>query len=203
MRDQAVTLMAAGYETTSAAMGWAVHSLARCPEWQERARSEAAAVVADPASATGRGSLEVLPAIVQETLRLHPPAAVTARTVEQDFQVHGRQVRAGDMVILSPYVVQRDRRNFPDPTRFDPSRWLTGEAPEPGSHVPFGGGAHRCLGSHMATTELVVMLAHLVAAGPFRRAGGNPRAQAFAAMRPSHARIIRETGQPGSPARRA
>lgn len=194
IRDQTVTLIAAGYETTSGAMGWAVHSLARHPEWQERARDEAVAVRDDPALAARPGGLRVLPAVVTETLRLYPPATITARRVEQDFTAYGQRVRAGDMVILSPYATQRSPRVFADPTRFDPARWIDLPPPEAGTVIPFGGGAHRCIGHHMATTELTVMLAHLIAAGPFGPDGPTPGARSFTAMRPSHARILRHAG---------
>lgn len=192
IRDQAITLVAAGFATTSAAMGWAVHCLARHPQWQERARPEAEALVTGPGDMDAVRALTVLPAIVRETLRLYPPATISARRVERPFTVHGVNVHVGETVIFSPYVTHRDPRNHQRPTAFDPDRW-SDERPSPGTYIPWGGGAHRCLGSHLAETELAVMLAHLVATGPFRPAGRRPRATSFAAMRPSHASIVRST----------
>ncbi len=189
VRDQAVTLIAAGYETTSAAMGWIVHALAHHRRWQERAREEARAVAAGTPTPKELTALTVLPAIVDEALRLYPPAAISARHVEQPFTFAGEQVRAGEMVVYSAYVTHRDPRVFERPTTFDPGRWIDAPRPGPESFVPFGGGAHRCPGSHMATTELTIMLAHLLAAGPFVPVGRRPRARSFAAMRPTHATV--------------
>lgn len=186
VRDQAVTLIAAGYETTSAAMGWAIHNLATHPEWQTRARVETADVLGDSA-VQDAGQLRALPtvsAIIAETLRLHPPATIAARRVEQDFEFDGRRIRAGDTVIFSPYVTHRDPALYPQPKEFRPQRWLDQQSRPPEEYLPFGGGAHRCIGSHLATVELTVMLSQLVRRGDFTSAGKPPKARAFAAMRP-------------------
>lgn len=196
IRDQAITLIAAGYETTSAAMGWAVYCLARHQQWQERVLEEARSVVRNPSIAAQQDQVPALLAVISETLRLYPPATITARRVEQPFTVHGQRVEAGEMVVLSPYVVQRDEDLYPSARTFDPSRWIDAPAPRRGAYIPFGGGVHRCAGSHMATTELVVMISHLVASGPFRASGVAPRARAFAAMRPSQVTITREASWP-------
>lgn len=186
VRDQAVTLIAAGYETTSAAMGWAVHNLATHPEWQGRARDEVDDVLGDGAIQDA-GQLRALPtvsAIIAETLRLYPPATIAARRVEQDFAFDGRHVQVGDTVIFSPYVTHRDPALYPHPREFRPQRWLAGPSRPPEEYLPFGGGAHRCIGSHLATVELTVMLSQLVRRGGFELVGNRPRARGFAAMRP-------------------
>jgi len=185
IRDQAVTMIAAGYETTSAAMGWVVHLLGAHPEWQERARSEVTDVLG------GRGPaaqdlprLPLLRAVVDETLRLYPPAMISARFVTTGFSHDGRRVRPGDLVIFSPYVTHRDPGLYDDPTRFRPDRWLDGGRRPPQEYLPFGGGQHRCIGSHLATTELTVMLARLLTHGPWTLDRPPTRARGFAAMRP-------------------
>lgn len=195
IRDQTITLVAAGFATTSAAMGWAVYTLARHPQWQKRAHDEARAFMAGSGDMDAIKQLTVLPAIVRETLRLYPSATILARRVERPFTIHGVDVHEGETVILSPYATHRDPRNHDRPTTFDPDRWADGP-PAPGTYIPWGGGAHRCLGSRLAETELIIMLAHLVAAGPFRSFGRRPRASSFAAMRPSHARIVRSSETP-------
>lgn len=194
IRDQAITLVAAGFATTSAAMGWAVYSLARHPQWQERARAEAEDLITGPSDMDAVRALTVLPAVVRETLRLYPPATISARRVEQSFTVHGVHIHEGQTIIMSPYATHRDPRNHDRANAFDPDRWAV-DRPAPGTYIPWGGGAHRCLGSHLAETELAIMLAHLVAAGPFEPAGRRPRASSFAAMRPSHATIKRSRSE--------
>lgn len=189
IRDQAVTLIAAGYETTSAAMGWAVYALAHEPQWQERARAEARAV-ASGVDARELAGLTVLPALINESLRLYPPAAISARCAERSFGFGDVLGERGDLVIYSPYLTHRSEA-FERADEFDPARWIGAPRPAPEVFLPFGGGAHRCIGSHLATTELTIMLAHLIAAGPFEASGPRPRASSFAAMRPSHATIVR------------
>lgn len=199
IRDQAVTLIAAGYETTSAAMGWAAFALATRPQWQTRAREEArrwlargtdvgADVDAD-VDVASIAELKILPAIVTETLRLYPPATISARYVETTFSFEGHAIEQGTTLLFSPYVTQRDPRVFDRPAEFDPGRWLDTPRVAPEVFLPFGGGIHRCIGSHLAMTELTVMLAHLVAAGPFRFVGRRPRASTITALRPSHVTI--------------
>ncbi|WP_035758258.1 cytochrome P450 [Granulicoccus phenolivorans] len=191
VRDQAVTLIAAGYETTSAALGWAVYALATHPQWQARARAEVRELLGDraPTPADLR-ALPTVAAVISETLRLYPPAAMSARRAERDFSFADRLVRTGDLVIFSPYVTHRDPRVFEAPERFDPQRWLAGGHRPPPEYLPFGGGAHRCAGSHLATVELTVMLAHLLRTGPFELSGRPPRARSFAAMRPQGGVLI-------------
>lgn len=185
VRDQAVTMIAAGYETTSAAMGWLVHLLGSHPRWQERARDEVADVLGDrPPEPADLARLPLLRAVVDETLRLYPPAMISARYVTTGFAHDGREVHPGDLVIFSPYVTHRDPSLYEDPLLFRPDRWLEGGRRPPEEYLPFGGGQHRCIGSHLATTELTVMAARLLARGPFRLDRPPSRARGFAAMRP-------------------
>lgn len=185
IRDQVVTLIAAGYETTSAAMGWAAYLLATHPQWQERARTEVREVVGDrvPTPAEVK-ALPVVGAIVAETLRLYPPAAVSARHVVTPFEFAGARIEPGTTVLYSPYATHRDPRVWDAPEEFRPERWLADERPAPEAYLPFGGGGHRCLGSGLATVELTVMVARLVARGSFRLAGPRPKARSMTAMRP-------------------
>lgn len=185
VRDQAVTMIAAGYETTSAAMGWLVSLLGSHPAWQERARVEVADALGDrPPGPADLAHLPLLKAVVDETLRLYPPAMISARYVTTGFDHDGRKVRPGDLVIFSPYVTHRDPGLYAEPLLFRPDRWLEGGRRPPEEYLPFGGGQHRCIGSHLATTELVVMTARLLARGPFRLDRPPSRARGFAAMRP-------------------
>lgn len=185
IRDQAVTMIAAGYETTSAAMGWLVYLLGTHRGWQERARAEVAEVLGGrPPSPEDLPRLPLLRAIVDETLRLYPPAMISARYVVTGFEHDGHEVRPGDLVVFSPYVTHRDPSLHASAERFRPDRWLEGGRPPPEEYLPFGGGQHRCIGSHLATTELVVMTARLLARGRFELDRPPSRTRGFAAMRP-------------------
>jgi len=182
VRDQAITLIAAGYETTSAAMAWAVHRLLRTAGAWERLRAEVEA--AGPPTASSLAETPYLNGVVQETLRLHPPAAISARRVAEGFAFAGRRVPAGAMVVYSPYATHRLPGVWEDPLAFRPERWSDGRRPAPDEFLPFGGGAHRCVGSALATTELAVMLSRLVARTDLRPAGPPPVPAGLTTMRP-------------------
>lgn len=174
VRDQAVTLIAAGYETTSAAMAWAVHLAVTHPEAARRAA----------------GDEEYRRAFVSETLRLYPPAVVSARHVVRDFGFAGATVKAGTILLFSPYVTHRSEAVYADPLAFRPQRWLPGDPAYrkvgPHEFAPFGGGPHRCVGSVMATTELTVMLGRLLERTRLTAVPQRIRPTGFAAMRPKH-----------------
>ncbi|RZQ61242.1 cytochrome P450 [Amycolatopsis suaedae] len=189
IRDQTVSLIAAGYETTSAAMSWAIYALLTTPGAWERARAEVESV-AGP-RIPDRGDLRKMPylnGVVQETLRLYPPAVVSVRSVAEEFTFAGRRVRAGRTLLFSPYVTHRLPELWTDPLSFRPQRWDPADPgyrkPGPHEFLPFGGGPHRCIGAVMATTELAVMLARLLARVSVRLLPGRPRPVGFAAMRP-------------------
>lgn len=185
VRDQVITMIAAGYETTSAAMGWAVYLLGAHPDWQRRAHDEVASVLAGhPPGPADLTRLPLLQAVVQEALRLYPPAMISARSAIASFEYQGRRIRPGDLVIYSPYATHRDPTLYADPLRFDPQRWIDAPRRPPNQFVPFGGGKHRCLGSGLAVTEVTVMLSRLLARGPFTLDQPPARASGLASMRP-------------------
>lgn len=185
VRDQVVTLIAAGYETTSAAMGWALYALGGDPGLLGRVRAEVRQVTAGAAPTVEHlPRMPLLSAVVTETLRLYPPAVVSARYVVEDLEFAGRRIRRGTTVLYSPYATHRDPAVYADPSSFDPGRWVDGGTRPRGEYVPFGGGAHRCLGSTMATTELTVMLATLLSRSSFALEPQRVRATGMASMRP-------------------
>ncbi|MCP2164193.1 cytochrome P450 [Goodfellowiella coeruleoviolacea] len=191
VRDQSVSLIAAGYETTSAAMAWAVYFLLTTPNAWERARAEVSAVLGDrPPGPADLRALTYLNGVVHETLRLCPPGVVVPRKVVRDFAFAGRTVRAGSTLLYSPYVTHRLPELWPRPLQFLPERWDASQPgyrkPGPHEFLPFGGGPHRCVGSVLATTELTVMLARLVARTSLRLPAQRVRPVSLAAMRPRH-----------------
>ncbi|GAA0420450.1 cytochrome P450 [Streptomyces luteireticuli] len=163
--DQLVTFFAAGTENTGTTLAWALHLLARNPRVARRMRAEVDAVLdGEPAA-----SLEHLPAlklttaVVTEALRLYPPAWVLTRTTTDDTRLGGHAIPAGTAIVYSAYLLHRRPDLFPDPERFDPDRWLTGDAPHRTAFVPFGGGPRKCIGDVFALTEATLVLATITA----------------------------------------
>ncbi len=184
VRDQVVSLIAAGYDTTSAAAGWAVHELlTNDGEW-DRAADEVARVVGDDALTVEHlQSLSHLDHVVNETLRLWPPGFVSARKAVDDFEFAGHHVPGGTMILYSPYVTHRLTELWPDPDRFVPDRWA-GAEPDPYQFVPFGGGYRRCLGFAFATQELKVLLVQLLRRATLTALRPTARPTGWAALHP-------------------
>lgn len=164
IRDQAATMIMAGHETTAVALFWAVYLLASLPGTQEAVATEAAAV----AGSGGLAEPATMPftrAVVEETMRLYPPAYVVVRIVRAADTVAGRSLRPGDIVVISPWVLHRHRSLWPDPDAFDPGRFLPGApAVDRFAYLPFGIGPRVCIGAQFALREALVVLAKLVSA---------------------------------------
>ncbi|AXB45345.1 cytochrome P450 [Amycolatopsis albispora] len=193
VRDQVVSLIAAGYETTSAAMAWALYAVLGDPATRERAAAEIRDVLGErPPDRESLKAMPFLTGIVQETLRLYPPAVVSARKVVEGFEFHGKRFRPGTLLLYSPYVTHRLPGLWEDPLAFRPDRWRDGKA-GPHEFLPFGGGPHRCIGATMATTELAVMLARVLARADLRLRPQRMRATSLAAMRPRDG-LVAEVG---------
>ena len=168
--DQVRSLIAAGYDTTSAAAAWVVHALGRHPDVLDALRAEVAEVIGDrPPTLDDLRRLPTVDGVVREVLRLWPPGFVAGRRSVADCEVAGHLVPGGSTVLYSAYVTGRDPELWPSPDRFDPSRWAPGQ-PEPPSYafVPFGGGARRCIGFALATLELQVLVTRLAQRATWR-----------------------------------
>lgn len=166
VRDQVVSLVAAGYDTTASAIGWACVELATDPRHRKAIRAELTAAGVGAGRAPNLEQLRMLTytsAFLQEVLRVHPPAIWSGRTAVDDFEVHGHRVGGGSRVAYSPHVTHHDPADFRDPDEFRPERWIDGDPaadhPRPSAYVPFGGGKRRCLGFAFALQELTVMTA--------------------------------------------
>ncbi|MFG2550797.1 cytochrome P450 [Streptomyces sp. NPDC048581] len=156
IRDELVTLLAAGHETTASTLTWLYLLLDEYPA----AREEALA-------AGGEGSEErrrAIQALVHETLRLYPSAWLLPRHAAEDDTLAGHTVEAGTDILVCPYLTHRDPQLWPDPERFDPRRFLTpgGRPTHPGAYLPFGIGPRACLGLQFALRESTILLEHLL-----------------------------------------
>ncbi|WP_030682919.1 cytochrome P450 [Streptomyces sp. NRRL B-1347] len=164
VRVEAVTLWAAGQETTSTALTWAVYLLSQAPEARTRLEAELARVLAGRLPAIE--DYDRLPwtrQIVQEALRLYPPAWFILAVARRGAALGGTPVPAGTIVWCSPWTTHRDPRWFPDPDRFRPERWGDDAADPVLDHAwyPFGGGQRSCLGARFAQVGAALILATL------------------------------------------
>lgn len=157
VRNDVLTLLLAGHETTSVALTWTLGLLARHPEIAARLRQEAEVVLGSrPPTAADLPRLAYTKAVFQEALRLHPPIWVLERRAIDEECLGGFRIPKGTSVLVSPYVLHRDPAHWKDPERFDPERFLA--SPAPPAYLPFGLGPHTCLGMGFAMTEALVIL---------------------------------------------
>ena len=156
LRDELMTLLVAGHETTATALSWALERLLRHPEMLDRLAEEVAA-----------GGEEYLDAVVKETLRLRPVLPVVVRMLKADMEIGGRLLPEGVAVAPCIHLVHRDPDVYPEPARFRPERFLERPA---GTYtwIPFGGGIRRCLGASFALYEMKAVLTAVVRAAPLR-----------------------------------
>jgi cytochrome P450 len=150
IRDELLTLLVAGHETTATALSWAMERLTRHPEKLERLRAE----ILD-------GEDEYLTATIQETLRLRPVISIVVRRLTEAVELGGYELPAGVGVTPCIHLIHRDPGTYPDPDRFLPERFIDNP---PGTYtwIPFGGGVRRCLGAAFAQFEMAVVLRELV-----------------------------------------
>jgi cytochrome P450 len=161
LRDELMTLLVAGHETTASELAWAFERLAREPAVLARLRDE---IDADDGEA-------YLTATIQETLRRRPVLPNAApRLVKQPVEIGGWTYPAGVCVVANAYLIHHDADVYPDPYAFRPERFLD-EGPGTYTWIPFGGGRRRCLGASFATLEMKIVMRAVLRAKEVRRAG--------------------------------
>jgi cytochrome P450 len=157
VRDEVLTLMLAGHETTANALAWTWLLLDRNPAAAAALHAELDAAPADAEPA----DLPYTRAVVAESMRLYPPAWVVGRRMTTDVQLDGWSVPAGSLVLASQWIVHRDPRWWPSALAFRPERWLGPEPHPRGAYFPFGMGRRVCIGESFAWSEAVLALAAL------------------------------------------
>ncbi len=161
IRDQVVSLIAAGYHTTSGALGWALRALLHEPGVWDKARAEVDEHLGTTApTADSILSLRYLDGVCTRAFAFGRRVSSAAVSATPDVDFDGHTIPAGSMVLYSPWVTQRDAALWPEPEAFRPERWEAD--PLPYSFVPFGGGYRRCIGFAFATLELKVTLARIL-----------------------------------------
>jgi cytochrome P450 len=162
LRDELVTLLLAGHETTASTLSWTLHLLDRHPEVWQRVHDEAAGVLGDRLPVhDDLMRLTYTTSVIQEAMRLYPPVWLLPRIANDADVVGGFRVPAGADVLVSPYMLHRDPRFWPDPGRFDPGRFAPGsDTDRPRyAYIPFGAGPRFCVGNHLGMLEAVLVLA--------------------------------------------
>ncbi|HEX2680253.1 MAG TPA: cytochrome P450, partial [Candidatus Dormibacteraeota bacterium] len=166
VRDACLAVFFAGHETTACLLSWTWYVLATHEDVQNLVRAEVLAAGADPATSPA-SLVERLPytqSVIQEVLRLYPPAYAFGRRAIRATTVGGHPVPQGTTVLMSPWAIQRDPRNFDDPESFLPERWRNGLASRLPrfAYFPFSSGPRRCIGSSFATMEATIAIATVV-----------------------------------------
>jgi cytochrome P450 len=166
VRDECVTVMLAGHETTANALSFALWELAKNPDVQERLYQECRAVLADrTATAEDYANLGYAAQVFAETIRLYPPVWVTARTAAEGYESHGIAIPKGAILLAPQIVAHRDARFWEDPLSFVPQRFTEeNKSRRPRfCYFPFGAGARQCIGEGLAWMEGVLILATVAA----------------------------------------
>ncbi len=168
LRDEILTMLLAGHETTANALAWTLYRLSQHADVDQRLHSELMTTPEGPMSQESLSQLRWLDLTLRETLRLHPPAWVESRKAIADDEVGGYRVPAGAFVFLSQYAIHRNPRLWTDPERFDPERFLPERqtcpdgSPRPRlAWFPFGAGQRKCIGEHFAMIEMKIVLSIL------------------------------------------
>ncbi|MBS0420700.1 MAG: cytochrome P450 [Proteobacteria bacterium] len=162
LADEVSTMIVAGHETTALTLFWMCTLLAKSPEWQGMLAEEA---TRHDLSVAGAGKslpkLEIARAVVQETLRLYSPGFMAGRLAKRSHEVCGVEVPEGSIVLVPFWLIHRTPQWWPNPTAFDPSRFLNDADPARHTYLPFGVGRHVCIGAQLAMSEATLAIARL------------------------------------------
>lgn len=163
LRDNVLAFITAGHETTALALAWALYLLAFDQAAQDKARAEAqAALGEDVAGAQHIPVLGYIRQIVQETMRLYPPAAFLSRTAMKEDVLCDRQIKPGDTVMMPIYALHRHELLWDEPNAFDPDRFAPDQSYDRYAYLPFGNGPRVCIGAEFALRESQIILATLL-----------------------------------------
>lgn len=190
VRDQVLTLLLAGHETTAKALGWIFYLLGQHPEVETRLIAELQQVLAGRLpTVEDAHALPYTWMVVSEALRLYPPIWIVSRVCLENDIVGGYRIPAGSLVTISPYAMHRHPQFWSDPEQFDPERFRSElEATRPAfAYLPFSGGPRLCLGKHFASLETHLVLATILQRYRLRLVAGHPvEPEALVTLRPRH-----------------
>jgi cytochrome P450 len=188
VRDEALTLVLAGHETTANALAWTWWLLSEHPDVEARLHAELDDVLGGRApTAEDLPRLRYTEMVLAESIRLRPPAWAIGRRAVRDARIGDVDVPAGSVAVVSPWLLHHDARWWPQPDAFRPERWAheQGAARPRSAYLPFGAGPRMCVGEPFARMEGALVLATLASRWRFRlRAGHTVRPQAVITLRP-------------------
>ncbi|MBZ5694214.1 MAG: cytochrome P450 [Acidobacteriia bacterium] len=190
LHDETMTLFLAGHETTAQMLAWTWYALSQNPAAEARLHEELQGVLGGrPMEAADFPRLPYLQAVMNEVLRLYPPAYIMAREAVEPCEIGGYELRPGSTIIFSQWVMHRDPRFYDDPEAFRPERWLDGlqDRLPPGAYFPFGDGPRRCIGQGFALLEAAIVIGTLAQKFRFRLVPGHPVVpEPLVTLRPRH-----------------
>lgn len=189
VRDELMTFLLAGHETTANALAWTLYLLSTHPDARARLEAEVDDVLTGrPPTAADADKLEWTNAVVSESMRLYPPAWILERQAVGFDELAGFAIPTGSILVTPPYLIHRNPEHWPNPEGFDPSRFLPGAGA--GRHrlayLPFGGGRRQCVGTGFATLETTLLLAAITQRFRLNLAPGfRPTPQPTVTLRPA------------------
>jgi cytochrome P450 len=187
IRDEAITLMLAGHETTAQALTWAWYLLAQNPAAQAALRAELHSTLGSrPLVTADADRLPYTQAVFREALRLYPPVWAIARIATRPYDLGPYRVPECGTIVMSQWVVHRRPAYFADPARFLPERWIDGPPPPAGAYFPFAAGSRMCIGERFALLEGTLVLAAIARTWRVVPEPGPPQIDARFTLRPRH-----------------
>jgi len=189
LRDELVTMLLAGHDTTALTLTYTFYLLSNHPEARERVAAEAAAATADgPPSAADVRDMSYTDRVLNESMRLYPPVYTLFREPKLDVKLGGYRIPEGSALMLSQWVIHRSSRWYDDPDQFDPDRWT----PERRSqrprfaYFPFGGGPRHCIGKAFSLLEAKLILAEVCSRYDLDYEGPDLSLRGSLTMHPNH-----------------
>ncbi|KGP72163.1 cytochrome P450 [Pontibacillus yanchengensis] len=202
LRDELMTIFLAGHETTANAMVWTIYLIAQHPEVEERVTKEVDDEIGgEPVSLEHIERLSYLKAVIQEAIRLYPPAWMFGREAKEKVTLfNGVALKKGDIVHISPYLLHRSERYYKDATSFNPDRFLNDSLKNLPrfAYLPFGGGARVCIGNHFAMQEALIVLATMYQKVTLQLKPDHPvEPEPLITLRPKHGLKVMVKERPG------
>lgn len=197
IRDQMLTMLIAGHDTSTALLAWTFHLLGTHPEVHARlAREVRAALGSQAPTSAGGWQPPLLDHVIKESLRLFPPIHIGNRMVQSEIEIHGQSVPAGERMFYSIYLTHRDPEYWQEPERFLPDRFAGGRKTPPFAYVPFGGGPRACIGAAFGQAEGRLVLGRLLQTHDFEYVEQRVHAHMGATLEPRpgvHMRVRRNS----------
>lgn len=185
VRDQVLTMLIAGHDTNTALLAWSLYLLGSHPESLERASAEVRETLGDgPPTLECINQLDYVTSVLKEALRLYPPIHLGSRIAATDLEYDGYRIPAGERVVYSIYLTQRDPRHWDDPDAFIPERHVSGQRQAPYTWLPFGGGPRNCIGAGFGMMEGKFVLARVLQTHDVALTGQGIRPRMAATLEP-------------------